>query len=73
VDMILLATHGRGGMDRLLAGSVAGRVLQHARCPVLLVPMHEQRPGSTDCAAPPESALTSLVDRGGGDSGTPAQ
>ncbi len=35
-DCIVLATHGRSGLGRLLLGSVASRVLQHARCPVLL-------------------------------------
>ncbi len=37
-DLIMLATHGRGGMDRLMLGSVADRVVHHSRCPVLLVP-----------------------------------
>lgn len=38
VDLIMLATHGRGGMDRLMVGSVADRVVHHSQCPVLLVP-----------------------------------
>ena len=42
-DLVMLATHGRGGLDRLFVGSVAQRVVQHARCPVLLVPVHERR------------------------------
>jgi len=41
VDLIMLATHGRGGIDRLMLGSVADRVVHHARCPVLLVPARE--------------------------------
>lgn len=41
VDLIMLATHGRGGMDRLMLGSVADRVVHHSRCPVLLVPARE--------------------------------
>ena len=36
-DMIVMATHGRQGLSRLLSGSVAERVRQHARVPVLLV------------------------------------
>jgi nucleotide-binding universal stress UspA family protein len=36
-DLIAMTTHGRGGLGRLVTGSVAGYVLQHAPCPVLLV------------------------------------
>jgi nucleotide-binding universal stress UspA family protein len=35
-DVIVLATHGRSGLVRLLLGSVAHRVVNHAACPVLL-------------------------------------
>ncbi len=34
-DLIALGTHGRGGLDRLLTGSVAETVLRKAHCPVL--------------------------------------
>ena len=37
VDLIILGTHGRGGMDRVLLGSVADRVIRMAPCPVLSV------------------------------------
>ncbi|MCC8400534.1 universal stress protein [Paraburkholderia sp. MMS20-SJTN17] len=37
-DAIVLGTHGRRGFQRLMLGSVAERVLRHARCPVLLIP-----------------------------------
>ncbi|MCA9924308.1 MAG: universal stress protein [Anaerolineales bacterium] len=40
-DLIMLATHGRGGVDRLMLGSVADRVSQHMPCPVFLVPIRE--------------------------------
>ena len=36
IDLIAMATHGRGGATRLLLGSVADRVLQMAGVPVLL-------------------------------------
>ena len=36
-DLIALTTHGRGGLGRLVFGSVADAVLRHATCPVLLV------------------------------------
>ncbi|MDB5075398.1 MAG: UspA domain protein [Chloroflexi bacterium] len=36
-DLVVLATHDRHGVDRLLHGSVAQAVLQHAKVPVLLL------------------------------------
>ncbi len=38
VDVIVMGTHGRSGLKRLVMGSVAGEVLSHARCKVLVVP-----------------------------------
>lgn len=37
-DLIVIATHGRRGLTRLLMGSVAETVLRNAPCPVLIVP-----------------------------------
>src|SRR5262245_42645814 len=36
-DLIVMGTHGRGGLGRLLAGSVAEAVMRRAHCPVLTV------------------------------------
>jgi len=36
-DIVLLATHGRGEIHRLLVGSVADRVIRMAPCPVFTV------------------------------------
>jgi nucleotide-binding universal stress UspA family protein len=36
-DIIVIASHGRGGISRLLLGSVAEGVMRHASCPVLVV------------------------------------
>lgn len=36
-DLIVIGTHGRTGLKRLLLGSVARNVLQHAACSVLVV------------------------------------
>lgn len=47
-DMIALSTHGRGGLARLLMGSVASQVVHGAHVPVLLI-----RP-----PAPPAQAST---------------
>jgi nucleotide-binding universal stress UspA family protein len=37
VDLIVVGTHGRTGVGRLLLGSVAETILRHAPCPVLTV------------------------------------
>jgi nucleotide-binding universal stress UspA family protein len=37
VDLLVLMTHGRRGMDRLLHGSVAQAVLRHSKAPVLIL------------------------------------
>jgi nucleotide-binding universal stress UspA family protein len=37
VDLVLLGTHGRGGLDRLMLGSVASAVARKAPCSVLLI------------------------------------
>ena len=36
-DLIVIGTHGREGVSRLLLGSVSDHVVRHARCPVLVV------------------------------------
>jgi nucleotide-binding universal stress UspA family protein len=36
-DLLVLGTHGRTGLGRVLLGSVAGRVVTLASCPVLTV------------------------------------
>jgi len=36
-DLVVMGTHGRGGVSRLLLGSVADYVLRHAPCPVLTI------------------------------------
>lgn len=37
VDLIVVGTHGRSGLGKLLLGSVAEDILRHASCPVLTV------------------------------------
>ncbi len=37
VDLIVMASHGRTGISRLLMGSVAEAVMRRAPCPVLIV------------------------------------
>jgi len=42
VDLIVMGTHGRGGVSHLLLGSIAERIVRRAPCPVLTVrrPQH---------------------------------
>jgi len=46
-DLIVMGTHGRGGFEHWLLGSVAENVLRQANCPVLTVPrvVHEPAGG----------------------------
>jgi nucleotide-binding universal stress UspA family protein len=37
IDLIVMGTHGRKGLDRILIGSVADRVIKNAAMPVLTV------------------------------------
>jgi nucleotide-binding universal stress UspA family protein len=40
-DLIVIGTHSRSGIDRLLMGSVAEHVVRHSEVPVLVVPFVE--------------------------------
>jgi nucleotide-binding universal stress UspA family protein len=41
-DIVVLGSRGMGGFTRMLMGSTAGQVVQHARCPVLIVPSEDR-------------------------------
>ncbi|HEX3383431.1 MAG TPA: universal stress protein [Paraburkholderia sp.] len=41
-DLLVMGTHGRRGVQRLVIGSVAERVLRFSRCPVLLMRMQSE-------------------------------
>lgn len=45
-DLILLGTHGRTGLARVVIGSVARNVLHHATCSVLIVREKEPHPNT---------------------------
>ncbi|UCE63713.1 MAG: universal stress protein [Nitrospirota bacterium] len=42
-DLIIMGAHGWSGLDRVLMGSVAERVICQAPCPVLIIPAREDR------------------------------
>jgi nucleotide-binding universal stress UspA family protein len=44
VSMIVMGTHGRTGLKRMLMGSVAELVVRRAKCPVLTFKVAEQAP-----------------------------
>jgi nucleotide-binding universal stress UspA family protein len=52
-DLIVMGTHGRTGLSRLLMGSVAEQVLRKAPCPVLTV----RGTAETSSASPEETTL----------------
>jgi nucleotide-binding universal stress UspA family protein len=40
IDLVVMATHGRGGVARLLMGSVTEKIIRSAPCPVLTLREH---------------------------------
>lgn len=44
IDLIVMGTHGRTGVDRLLMGSVAEQVMRGARCSVMCVKLPRGNP-----------------------------
>jgi nucleotide-binding universal stress UspA family protein len=54
VQLIIVGTHGRSGLNRVMMGSVAEHVLRLAACPVLIVPAQQHvEPGPAATVAPP--------------------
>lgn len=52
IDLIVMATAGRGGVARLMMGSVADRLVRSAPCPVLTIHPHDgEEPGAGRHAA----------------------
>ena len=42
VDLIVMSSHGRTGVPRMLIGSVTDKILRGSPCPVLVVPLQKQ-------------------------------
>ena len=43
INLIVMGTSGKSGIDKLLLGSVAEKVSKRAQCPILLVKMKEKK------------------------------
>jgi nucleotide-binding universal stress UspA family protein len=48
IDLVVMATHGRGGIRRAWLGSVADHLIRNLEVPVLLVRQHEGEPPAAD-------------------------
>lgn len=42
VDIIVMGSHSRKGLDKILMGSVAEKVLRHSKVPLFIIPISEQ-------------------------------
>ncbi len=42
VDIIVMGTHGRRGLDKILMGSVAEKVLRHSSIPLFIIPTKKE-------------------------------
>jgi nucleotide-binding universal stress UspA family protein len=57
MDLIVMGTHGRTGLERLLLGSVAERVMKEAVCSVLVVKL----PRGVPATETPEVAVAGVL------------
>lgn len=48
-DVIIIGSHGRSGLQRVLLGSVAEAVTRHAHCPVLVVRARDRSDPTGQC------------------------
>jgi nucleotide-binding universal stress UspA family protein len=70
IDLTILATHGRSGLTRWSLGSVAERLVQHGRVPVLLVRVQPRDTSTAQAVVPldgskaAEAALPAMMDLG---------
>ena len=64
-DLIVVGTHNRKGVERLLLGSVAEGTVRHARCPVLVIPAPSEPEATIQIEPPcPECVKTRAASAG---------
>jgi nucleotide-binding universal stress UspA family protein len=51
IDLVVMATHGRGGVARLVMGSVTDKIIRSAPCPVVTMREHPHPAGKSGRAA----------------------
>lgn len=47
IDLVVMGTHGRGGLERLVLGSVASTLIRQLSCPVMTVRERDEEPNSS--------------------------
>ncbi|MFC6824619.1 universal stress protein [Halopelagius fulvigenes] len=66
-DLVVMGTHGRGGLDRLLLGSVAEKVIRASNVPVLTVRVGPDAGEDDEKAATPSRTRTTEEEPVGAD------
>jgi len=64
-DLIVIGTHNRKGLDRLLLGSVAEGTVRSARCPVLVIPAPAEAEAEVTVAPPCAECVKTRETSGG--------
>lgn len=64
-NLIVVGTHGRRGLARMLMGSVAETTMRYARCPVLVIP-HSEKPAEIEIEPACPECLRARVATGNG-------
>lgn len=60
VDLIVMSTHGRTGIERLVYGSVASQVIHDATCPILFLHGQETVPAQQAATEVQDDAIATL-------------
>ena len=58
IDLIVMGSHGRTGLSRLITGSVAEKVMRGSKCPVLILKSRVKRTEMTAVATTESPALS---------------